>query len=609
MARSETLRLLRLEVKGYRGIRESSVWLGQHSVLLGENGVGKSSLVDALALLVGRGRLSSTLSDHDFHGGYPNAASRIQVRGLFGAFEPDSISDQPLWFGPNGGIPQWLNEGTGTVQPQKDDLHDHLCLEIAYCARFVPETLEYEAIRYFVDGDVDPFADEEVRRLSSRQLAEIGFLLLPSSRTWERTLTFASELFRRTLSAHSGMPASELMNLRDQLLKLPADLETDEGFADLMNKFRSELASFIGADESRLRLQMTRGDIASVLEAMTMGISTRSGFRVPVSQAGSGVRAFQTLILLLELGRSRIEAGKGFLLAAEEPELHLNPGLHRKLVGRIRAAATQSVVTTHSPEIAGYYRPEEILFLSMDEGKLAATPMLSEGQGIPSENALMRLFTIHRSEVCHALMGRVALIPEGETEHRWFHALLRALTSVEGAEIPEEVNTLGIVPTQSASVVRTYEHLSKLHESCIPLVDGDTAGQSYINAFKNLDIPPALVIQLGSEQELEDLLAWIMRGDGTIDLSPVDISTGETGVPDRLYLAEVLKSPEYKQRWDVHEQLAWAIATSSGARDRAAGFLADLIALPAGKKPKLGIWTQLPRENGTPALWRATFGH
>lgn len=61
-----------LSIKGFRGISEATVVFGPHSVLLGANNVGKSTIIDALGLVLGRDRLVRTLGDYDFFGGLPD---------------------------------------------------------------------------------------------------------------------------------------------------------------------------------------------------------------------------------------------------------------------------------------------------------------------------------------------------------------------------------------------------------------------------------------------------------------------------------------------------------------------------------------------------------
>ena len=73
------MRICRLELQNFRGIQRGSVVLPQHAVLLGANNVGKSTIVEALALLFGRERMVRPISDWDFFGGSPKPESRFYI--------------------------------------------------------------------------------------------------------------------------------------------------------------------------------------------------------------------------------------------------------------------------------------------------------------------------------------------------------------------------------------------------------------------------------------------------------------------------------------------------------------------------------------------------
>jgi hypothetical protein len=60
-----------LRIEGFRGIGTADITFGQHTVLLGANNVGKSAIIDALGLVLGRDKLVRTLGDYDFFGGLP----------------------------------------------------------------------------------------------------------------------------------------------------------------------------------------------------------------------------------------------------------------------------------------------------------------------------------------------------------------------------------------------------------------------------------------------------------------------------------------------------------------------------------------------------------
>ena len=73
------------------------------------------------------------------------------------------------------------------------------------CARRLAcvHELEVETVRYFHDDDAvgDLFADEAGTGVPNRLIRDIGFFLVPASRTWDRVVSFGSELFRRVVAS------------------------------------------------------------------------------------------------------------------------------------------------------------------------------------------------------------------------------------------------------------------------------------------------------------------------------------------------------------------------------------------------------------------------
>ncbi|VDZ64913.1 recombination protein F [Serratia odorifera] len=59
--------LERVEIVGFRGINRLSLTLDDNTLLLGENAWGKSSLLDALTLLLAPEQALYRFEPHDFH--------------------------------------------------------------------------------------------------------------------------------------------------------------------------------------------------------------------------------------------------------------------------------------------------------------------------------------------------------------------------------------------------------------------------------------------------------------------------------------------------------------------------------------------------------------
>ena len=156
------MKIVRLDIEGFRGIQNGKVLLGDFTILIGANSSGKTTVVEALALLLGRDRLVRTLTEHDFFGSNPQAASRIKIVATISGFAPNDPAQHHEWFRQGRGVEKWFDPASGDLHPAATAQATQLACQIAFCARFDRTTLETETARYFYDHahDDDPFSDE-----------------------------------------------------------------------------------------------------------------------------------------------------------------------------------------------------------------------------------------------------------------------------------------------------------------------------------------------------------------------------------------------------------------------------------------------------------------
>lgn len=89
--------IVHLKISGSRGMRSADVVLGRHAVLAGRNS-GKTTMIEALALLFGRDRLVRRPTAHDFHA--PDEAAHILCGAAVTRFASDYTHHHPTWFNP-----------------------------------------------------------------------------------------------------------------------------------------------------------------------------------------------------------------------------------------------------------------------------------------------------------------------------------------------------------------------------------------------------------------------------------------------------------------------------------------------------------------------------
>jgi putative ATP-dependent endonuclease of the OLD family len=516
----DQMMLLRLRVHGFRGIEKADIKFSGHTVLIGPNGCGKSSIVDALSLVLGRTRMVRPLTEHDFTASDPGPASRIRIVATVAGFSSDDPGDHEDWFQSGRAVPKWFDEhGQEHTEPGPNR---KLCANLGFCSRFDRDELEIISVRYFHDDDdtTDPFDDDGgVAQIPARFTTEIGLFVLPAKRDWDAVASFNSDLFRRTVSNAAGIPADEVILQRDALRNPSTKIENATKLSALVDGLNARLER-LAPDAPKFQLRVTEGDCESVLKALLPHYSTSTGTSLPAARHGSGLVSLQSLLLLLEVGRVRLEKGLPFMLALEEPELHLAPGLQGRLVAEALKTADQVICTTHSSEIAKVFNSTNVLIVTNHNRQLSANPFLARALNTSATNNERKLFIQNRGRVVSALMLPFVLVPEGRFDAEWLSRFAEIADCRMTRTTPFSA-VFGVVPTENASVVFTASKLAPLRSRLVALVDGDSAGDEYLAGLLGNSPPPHAIFQLPPGWTIEDVVRWILEPGGAVVLAAV----------------------------------------------------------------------------------------
>ncbi|MBI4968154.1 MAG: AAA family ATPase [Rhodospirillales bacterium] len=579
------MHVARLKIKNFRGVRSADIALGRHAVLVGPNNSGKTTVIEALALLFGRDRLVRRLTEHDFHGSVPDETSRILCIATVTGFSPNDPQHHTGWFSLERGVEKWLNPNTKTLSAAPDAQHTELAVQIGFAARFDLDELEAETLRFFVDDEAtlgDPFAeDAHMHTIHFKALQELGFFLVPASRTWDRWISFSSELFRRVVATRGDIPAQAVRAERQRLWTPPegSRLEDQPGLSEIVNAANDELRTLM-ASAPMLQLRLTATDSDSVLESVVSHFVQGTGPTLPSQRQGTGLVSLQSLLLLMQFGKARAETDQSFVLAVEEPELHIQPSQQKRLVNRLNALCNQTIVTTHSPIVAALFPAPDTLFIETREGILNAKPLMDLVPAQPT-NHQQHLLYAWRQKLVAALMHECVLIPEGVSDVAWLETLQTALELHQnwqdtGDGAPLLSTFVGIVPTIDAKIADTFALVSAVHTRPCILVDGDNDGRGYFDAVKASTPPPRCVVFWPQGWAMEHVVSWIAGADEASMLPALGTAL-ETVFADAQALASYLLTQ--KSYAPTHENAAVTLMANAACRARATQLLNALCAV------------------------------
>lgn len=571
------MQLALLEISNFRGVKTGCVSFDRHAVLVGPNNCGKTTVIEALALLFGRDRLVRSLTEHDFFGGNPKPQDRIKLIATVSGFENNDFTAYPNWFGESRGVPKWLDLKNGTVHPTQGDASWPLVSQIAFAARFDKDSLEIETARYFYDDDEAPdvFEQGSWTAVPASLIREVGLFLAPANRAWDKVISFGSELFRRVVASGGGLPAAAVLQERDALRNPAAPLEDDPNLKELVGELNTELAGFFPT-KPHLQLRLTSTDSEGVLDAVVPHYThAGSATCVPARRHGSGLVSLQWLLLLLQFGRRRAEAGQGFWIALEEPELHVPPALQRRIVHRLQALSTQTIVSTHLPTVAALSDSRALSVMRNEAGVLSCRTLAEAVLTSTAPNSVRKLFELNRVDTIGALMHDVVLVPEGRIDVDLLRLLLRAVDARQSWDVAQECKFgahVGLIPTHDGSVVATFEQLSKLHSGIVCLVDGDAAGGGYMTELEAKAKPPKSILRWPDGWIIEDVVGWIAAGDEpafVASLANTTLPQPPATVVELVHRMKAKGAPGLKSDNVAYEAIAEAVTAVPACVERA----------------------------------------
>jgi putative ATP-dependent endonuclease of OLD family len=592
------MRICEIEFQNFRGIREGRVVLPQHSVLLGANNAGKSTIVEALALLFGRERMVSPITDYDFFEGSPKPESRFYIVATitdFGSKDPTAVPD---WFvGQEAAQPVWWNEEKRTLSTEADPPDGtQLAAQVAMAGRFDDEACEFETIRYFYQGECDPFTDG-CAMVPWRLLRQVGFFLLSSNRDWDKLLSFRSSSLLKVIREYNALPGKAVDELKKQLRTEVAKIEESPPLSEISEAATKELQSFVLIGKSsKMVYRPTTLDAYAVLQSLVAHVSQSDDVVIPVARHGAGMISLQSFLLLLAFGEHRRKTGQNFILAAEEPELHLHPSIHQRLVHRIRSASVQSIVTTQSPNVAAGYQPQDVVFVANTDGKLSTERLRTKPVRYITKNSIRNLYLAHRTAFYEALMGCVILVPEGQYDYEWLSLWQRLAQSYRDTAKRFDLRPMTMLPTSDAAVAESFREIARFRPEAVPVIDGDQSGASYLVDLIGGSPAPTKIIRYGDRAAVECLSAWILEPSLP---SPGKVMKALLGSSAPMLRNLQVALIEKKRDREMHESIVWESLASDACCERACEFLQDVTAIASDGDPTNSGWTRQRDANGT----------
>lgn len=420
------MRVRTLEIENFRGVKSGRVEFQQHTLLVGGNNIGKSTVCEALELVLGPERLyrRPIIDEHDFyHGEYTGidgSSCNIRIHAVLTAL---SDEQQRRFF---QHLRRWNDNTLAFIDQEPnsfefaDDEGTDWALPIVFIGRYDWEEDDFLGDTFF-DHPIPVIdeLDDEQRALLGGGRARFtrvhkrlcGFVYLRALRTGSRALSMQRGSLLDTILRLGGDGAAEMW--RDALSALrdldPAIGEIEQ-LKEIRRNIRTRLGKFVNlaSEDDSVAFFASNLTREHLREVVRLFVATQpSNHSVPFANQGTG--SINLLVFALLTIIADLKEEQSIIFVMEEPEIALPPHTQRRVTKFVVQQMGQSIVTSHSPYVIEEFDPENVVILSRTGDSFSGTP-------IDTKSVRPKTYRSQRRQFAEAILSRAVFVLEGQTE-------------------------------------------------------------------------------------------------------------------------------------------------------------------------------------------------
>lgn len=452
------MKVVQLTIENFRGIRSASLCFDGHTLLVGTNNVGKSTICEALDLVLGPDRLNRfpSIDEHDFYNGmylfpsWGDSALPIPIRLRIGAVLIGLSEEVRNRCGGNSEF--WhlaekriLAAGEVAAANPPDVVP---CLRIETIGLYDIDEDEFVAKTYFSHSPDAPLG--ELTAVPKAIKRQFGFLYLRTLRTGSRALSLERGSLLDIILRAKGVRHSLWEKTISRLQNLDIEADATE-IAPVLRSVEKRLSRYIALESpgnaTKLRVsELTREHLRKTL-TFFMALSDDQA-HVPFARAGTGTINTLVLALLSLIADLKSDV----IFAMEEPEIAVPPHTQRRIAEYLLTKTTQAFVTSHSPFVIEKFEPSQTLLLARQDAGTVTSRKVSDATGLKDND--YRRFA--KSGLSECMLSRGVIVVEGVTELHAMPVIARRMEEHDASLQPLDISGVAFFDADGESNVPKF---------------------------------------------------------------------------------------------------------------------------------------------------------
>jgi putative ATP-dependent endonuclease of the OLD family len=446
------VKVVQLKIENYRGIQSADLKFDGHALLVGSNNVGKSTVCEALDLVLGPDRLNRfpPIEEFDFYNGiYLQAAEKegegpIPVKLRVEVLLIELSAEVQKRCG--GHLEFWhlsekrlLTEGEAGVATPGTSIP---CLRLETVGQYSPDEDEFEAETLYTHSPSAPEGEKDSVRRDIKRL--FGFLYLRALRTGTRALSLERgsllDVLLRLQKVKTGLWEQTIARLK------ALDIEKDATELEpVLTAIEERLSNYLAPTKTgrKTKLYVSQLTREHLRKTMAFFLAMREDQEtVPFQQAGTGTLNTLVLALLSFIAELKPDS---VIFAMEEPEIAVQPHTQRRIADYLLFKTKQAFVTSHSPYVIERFTSQNTFLLTRTAGGGIEAMCVADATGL-KENDYKRYA---RRGLAECMLGRGVILVEGLTEFHAFPVLARCLEAQDSSLNPLDLAGVSVFDAES----------------------------------------------------------------------------------------------------------------------------------------------------------------
>jgi putative ATP-dependent endonuclease of OLD family len=466
------MHICKMEVQNYRSLRAFTIELKPTTLIIGENNIGKTNLLNAISLILNNEIISYqkrglSISDFNYDTVQKFKKSVADLTIVSSDIDFPTIAIEATFTDFNNDdeealVSEWYEDDTHKTATLKYEFYCNLANKTKWvnsirdALPIVTEELEGEqkekAEQLRIDSVDLPILDYKYRitaglggiKPDSFQLAPIKIDFLDALRDAKTELSASREnrLLYRILNNRDESEYTDIKSSADELNKA---ISTDKNALFTIKNDITELLDVLSleTDPSKKDINFSFSNLN--LSELLKKISLEYGDK-PISIENNGLGRNNLLYMALVLShiQSKAKVPDFRLIAIEEPEAHISPILQKHFAESVTdngffndSSNRQIILTSHSTHISSYLDVNNTVVIFNNKGKLDSHYLLSgikdDAKGKRTKNYLRKWLNATNSIM---FLSRRIIFVEGIAEQ----ILIPKLFEIHFGSKPEKMN-------------------------------------------------------------------------------------------------------------------------------------------------------------------------